>query len=187
MRKVILQEFVTLDSLAAGPNDSVDFVPASNEGDQSFGRAQLAFIDSLDTMLLGRVTYTMFAGYWPNVTSGEDEPFAEKLNALQKIVFSKTLDRAPWGKFEEGTVVRTNPAEEVAKLKQQPGKDMIVWGSLSIAHALIDAKLVDEYRFVVCPLVLGSGRPMFRQSRPLDLKLVSATSYDRGSVQLVYV
>lgn len=93
MRNVILQEFVTLDGLAAGPNDSVDFVPASTQGDQSFGQRQLDFMDSVDTILLGRVTYTMFAGYWPKVTSGEDKPFADKLNAIPKVVFSRSLDR----------------------------------------------------------------------------------------------
>jgi hypothetical protein len=95
MRDVILQEFVTLDGLAAGPNDSVDFVPASTQGDQSFGQRQLGFMDSVDLILLRRVTYAMFAGHWPKVTSGQDKPFADKLNATPKIVFSKSLDRAP--------------------------------------------------------------------------------------------
>jgi hypothetical protein len=91
MRKVILQEFVALDNLAAGPNNSVDFVPASTQGDQSFGREQMKFMDTIDTILLGRVTYRMFADYWPKVTMGEEKPFADKLNAIPKIVFSKTL------------------------------------------------------------------------------------------------
>ena len=186
MRKVILNEFVTLDAFAAGLNDSVDFIPGSMQGDQSFGRRQTTFLDSLDTMLLGRVTYSMFASHWPNVTSGEEEPFADKLNALHKIVFSKTLDRAPWGNHEAGKVVRDDPAEEVAKLKRQPGKDMVLWGSLSVAQSLIDAKLIDEYRLVVVPRTLGNGRPMFREGTSLEMKLVSATSFDRGAVELIY-
>ena len=186
MRKVILQEFVSVDGLAAGPNDSVDFVPAATQGDQSFGREQLGFIDSLDTMLLGRVTYEMFAGYWPDVTSGEDKEFADKLNAMPKIVFSKTLDRAPWGKWDEAKVVRSDAAEEVAKLRQQSGKDMILWGSISVAQSLMDAGLIDEYRLVVCPLVLGDGKPLFRDRSSLGMKLLKSTAYDRGAVQLVY-
>ena len=87
MRKLILQEFVTVNGLAAGPGDSTDFVSAAVAGDKSFGRRQLAFIDSIDTMLLGRVTYEMFSQYWPKVTSGEDAPFAEKLNRLEKTTF----------------------------------------------------------------------------------------------------
>ena len=186
MRKVILQEFVSVDGLAAGPNDSVDFVPAATQGDQSFGREQLGFIDSLDTMLLGRVTYEMFAGYWPDVTSGEDKEFADKLNAMPKIVFSKTLDRAPWGKWDGAKVVRSDAAEEVAKLRQQSGKDMILWGSISVAQSLMNAGLIDEYRLVVCPLVLGDGKPLFRDRSSLGMKLLKSTAYDRGAVQLVY-
>jgi hypothetical protein len=74
MRKVVLQEFVSIDGLAAGPNDSVDFVPASMQGDQRFGQRQTQFLDSIDTILLGRVTYDLFAGHWPNVASGPDSP-----------------------------------------------------------------------------------------------------------------
>jgi dihydrofolate reductase len=104
MRNVILQEFVSLDGLAAGPNGSVDFVPASTQGDHSFGERQMGFMDSIDTILLGRVTYQMFAGHWPNVT-----------------------------------------AEcEVAKLKQSAGKDMVIWGSISLAQSLITAGLIDQ-------------------------------------------
>src|SRR5688572_481418 len=105
MRRVILQEFVTIDGMAAGPDDSVDFVPAATSGDQSFGQRQLGFMDSIDVILLGRVTYEMFAGYWPDVSSGDDKPFADKLNTIPKVVFSKTLDRAPWGKWTDATIV----------------------------------------------------------------------------------
>ena len=188
MRKVILQEFVTLDGLAAGPNDSVDFVPASTRGDRTFGREQLAFIDTIDTILLGRVTYQMFAGYWPQVTEGDDKPFADKLNAIPKVVFSKTLDRAPWGTWNDARIVKTNPTEEVAQLKKQAGKDMVVWGSISLAQSLIAASLIDEYRMVVCPLVLGMGRPLFGdKGRPLGMKLLTAKAHDSGSVLLQYI
>jgi dihydrofolate reductase len=187
MRSVILQEFVSLDGLAAGANDSVDFVPASTRGDQSFGREQLAFIDTLDTMLLGRVTYELFVNYWPGVKEGDDKPVADKLNSLTKIVFSNTLDRAPWGKWDEARIVKTNATQEVAKLKRQPGKNLIVWGSISLAQALIDAELVDEYRLVVCPVVLGSGRPLFRDTGDeLDLNLVETRRYDLGAVSMRY-
>jgi dihydrofolate reductase len=106
MRKVILQEFITLDSLAAGPNDSVDFVPASTKGDKSFGREQVKLMNTVDTILLGRKTYQMFAGYWPKVTKGKEKVFADKLNSLPKIVFSKTLESAPWGDWEEAEIVK---------------------------------------------------------------------------------
>ncbi len=137
MRKVVLQEFISIDGLVAGPNDSVDFIPASTQGDLSFGREQVALMDTIGTLLLGRVTYGMFAGFWPNVTEDAEKEFADKFNAGPRVVFSKTLNRAPWGKWHEGRIVRGNAVEEVARLKQQSGKDMLVSGSISIAQSLI--------------------------------------------------
>jgi dihydrofolate reductase len=186
MRKVILQEFVTLDGLAAGPNDSVDFIPASNAGDQSFAKNQMAFIDSIDAMLLGRVTYEMFAGYWPNVTSGDDKPFADRLNAMPKIVFSRTLKRASWGKWDNVTIVKNDPAKEVVTLKQGAGKNMVMWGSISVAQSLMSERLINEYQLVVCPVVLGSGKPLFPDKKSLDMKLLKTKSFDRGAVLLAY-
>lgn len=187
MRKVILQEFVTLDGLAAGPNDSVEFVSRSTKGDQSFGRHQFDFVDTIDTILLGSVTYRMFADYWPRVTTGEEKPFADKLNALPKIVFSKTLDRAPWGEWDDARVVESGAADEVAKLRRRPGKDMVVWGSISLAQSLMNDGLIDEYHLVVCPVVLGSGRPLFRDKvDSLDMKLLETKALDSGSVLLKY-
>jgi dihydrofolate reductase len=189
MRKVILQEFVTLDGLAAGRNGSVDFVPASTKDDRSFGQEQSALMEVIDTILLGRVTYQMFAAYWPEITEGEEKSFADKLNATPKIVFSKTLARAPWGKWPDATIVRNNAADEVAKLKEQSGKDMVIWGSISLAQSLIEDRLIDEYRLVFCPVVLGNGRPLFRDGdeSSLDLKPSKTKALDRGAVLLQYI
>lgn len=187
MRKVILQEFITLDSLAAGPNDSVDYVPASTQGDKSFGEEQVKLMNSIDTILLGRVTYQMFAGHWPKITKGKEKPFADKLNSIPKIVFSKTLESAPWGDWEEAKIVKTTAVKEVAKLKRRPGKNMVIWGSISLAQSLIKEDLIDEYRLVMCPVVLGSGRPLFLDEvDSFGLKLVEAKTFDRGAVQLKY-
>ena len=186
MRNVILQEFVSLDGLASGPNDSVDFVPAANQGDQSFGQRQLKFMDSVDTILLGRVTYSMFAGHWPNVKSGEDKQFADKINAMPKVVFSKTLSRAPWGSWDEARIVKTGAAQEVARLKEAPGKDMVIWGSLTLAQSLMDEGLIDDYQLMVCPVVLGKGRRLFRDTDSFDMRLSNAQSFDRGTVVLSY-
>jgi dihydrofolate reductase len=186
MRRVILQEFVSANGLASGPNDSVDFVPAATNGDQRFGQRQLKFIDSIDTMLLGRVTYQMFSAHWPNVTSGDDRVFAEKINGLDKVVFSRTLDSAPWGTWPAGRIVKTDPAREVRKLKQQSGKDMVIWGSLSVAQSLVSDGVIDEYQLIVLPVVLGDGRPLFPDRSPLELKLVDTRSFDRGGVLLAY-
>ncbi len=186
MRKVVLQEFVSLDGRAAGPNDSVDFIPASTGADSSFGREQLLLMDTVDTLLLGRVTYEMFAGYWPNVTEGAEKAFADKFNSLSKVIFSKTLERAPWGRSMEGRIVKRGAVDEVAGLKQQPGRDMLISGSISLAQALMEADAIDEYRLVFCPVVLGSGRPLFREHANPQLKLVKATAMDLGAVSLAY-
>ncbi len=187
MRKVILQEFMTLDSLAAGPKNSVDFVPASMQGDESFGEEQVRLLKTVDTILLGRVTYQMFAGYWPNVTQGKEQPFADKLNSIPKIVFSKTLKSAPWGDWEAAKIVKTAAVNVVVKLKRRSGKNMLIWGSVSVAQALIKKGLIDEYRLVMCPVVLGGGRPLFLDEvDSFGLKLLEAKTFARGAVQLKY-
>lgn len=186
MRNLVLQEFVSLDGRASGPNDSVNFVPAAMQGDKSFGERQLQFMDSIDAILLGRVTYTMFAGHWPNVKSGEDKQFADKINATSKIVFTKTLTRAPWGTWDDARIVKTDAAREVARLKETPGKDMVIWGSLSLAQSLIDEGLIDDYQLIVCPVVLGNGRSLFRDKDSLEMRLLDTRSFDRGAVLLSY-
>lgn len=187
MRKVILQEFVSLDGRASGPKDSTDFIPASSQGDQAFGHRQIAFMDAIDAILLGRVTYEMFVQYWPKATSGDDKPFADKINAIPKIVFSGTLDRAPWGDFDEARIVRSEAADEVAKLRKQTGKDMVIWGSLSLAQSLMKKRLIDEVQLVVCPVVLGEGKPLFHEGiDPGGLKRLETRSFDRGNVLLAY-
>jgi len=187
MRKVILQEIVSLDGYAAGPNGDVNFVPASTRGDQRWGAEQTALMDRVDTLLLGRVTYELFSQVWPTRTQGEEKEFADKFNGLQKVVFSKTLKRAPWGNWSEGRIVKGNPADEVAKLKKQPGNDMLISGSISIGQALSEANAVDLYHVIVCPVVLGGGRPLFRESAGgKQLELIDAHGLDRGAVSLLY-
>lgn len=187
MRKLVLQEFISLDGLVAGPNGSVDFIPAAMQGDRHFGKDQVALMDATDTLVLGRATYEMFSGYWPHVTEGEEQAFADKFNALRKIVFSKTLKRAPWGKWGDARIVRDNIVDEVARLKRQPGKNVLVSGSVSIARSLIDHGLIDEYRLVVCPVVLGKGLPLFRDGmQSISMNLVDVHALDRGAVSAIY-
>ena len=188
MRKIVLQEFVSIDGMAAGPNGTVDFIPASMQADISFGREQSVLMDSVDTLLLGRVTYEMFVGYWPHAKEGDpaEREFADKFNALSRVIFSKSLEHAPWGKWKAGRIVRRDPVEEVVSLKQQPGKDLLVSGSLTLAQALEEADAIDEYRLVLCPVVLGNGRALFRGTANRTLKLIKATAMDRGAVSIIY-
>lgn len=187
MRHVILQEFLSVDGLAAGPGDSVAFVPAANANDQSFGDRQREFLDSIDLILLGRKTYTMFAGHWPKITSGPEKDFADRLNSIPKVVFSRTLKRAPWGDWDDARIVATDAAQEIERLKQQPGGDMVIWGSISLAQFLLKAGVVDDIQLVICPVVLGEGRRLFDgQSALGEMHLRHVRSFDRGSVSLSY-
>jgi len=187
MRKVVLQEFVTLDGLVTGPNGSVDFIPASTRNDAKFGGEQVALMEAVDTLILGRVTYAMLAASWPSVTEGAEQGFVERFNALSKVVFSRTLDRAPWGRSSEGRIVRTSPVEKVARMRREPGKSILISGSISVAQSLIDENLIDEYRLILCPVVLGNGRRLFRNDfGSITMTLVGARTLDRGGVSLIF-
>jgi dihydrofolate reductase len=184
MRKVIVQEFVSVDGLAAAADGNVDFIPASNTGDEQLGQRQVDFMDGIDAILLGPATYKMFAGYWPEA-DGHDKQLADKINATPKLVFSSTLERAPWGKHEAATVVKERAEDVLPDMKRVSGKDMVVWGSVGLAQSLVASGLVDSIQLIVCAVVLGEGRRLFEV--PFEpLALVSSRSFDRGSVLLDY-
>jgi dihydrofolate reductase len=181
VRKVVVQEFVTLDGFAAGPNGELDFVQSGSTADPTSGpfvEDQLAFISTLDSILLGAVTYRMFSEYWPEQTV-ETQGIADALNSTPKIVFSRTLDSAPWGSWEPARLVSGSAREEVRRLKEEDGGDMVVWGSLTLAESLMRDDLVDEYHLWVCPVVLGRGKRLFAEG--LDerwMKHVETKNYD---------
>jgi dihydrofolate reductase len=186
MRKVILKGFVSLDGYAAGPGGDVAFIPEATRGDPGWGAEQVRLFETVDTLLLGRVTYEIFSQIWPSRSQGEEKEFADLFNAIPKVVFSKTLKRAPWGKWPEGRVVKSNPADEIANLKNQSGKSMLVSGSISIGQELSDAEVVDEYHIIVCPVVLGGGRRLFPEETSKQLELVDAHPLSRGAVSTLY-
>lgn len=103
---------------------------------------------------------------------------------MDKIVFSRTLQRAPWGQWREAEVVKTRAIDAIAAAKSEQGNHLLMWGSIALAQSVLAADLVDELRLVVCPVTLGTGRPLFRDAS--QLKLVSAREHDRGSVTLTY-
>jgi dihydrofolate reductase len=185
MGRLIVQEFVTLDGRAAGPEGETDFIPAATEGDSVVADNQMQFLDTIDTIVLGRRTYEMFAGYWPTAT-GDIEPFANKLNAIPKLVFSKTLEHAPWGEWDEATL-SDDPREEIRRRRDGGGKDMVVWGSLTLVESLAEAGLVDEYQLWLLPVVLGGGRPLFAgDTGSFTMRLLEARTSDKGSTLLRY-
>lgn len=181
MRKVIASEFVTLDGFFSGPNGEIDW----HNVDEEFNAWAIELIDSIDMMLFGRVTYEGMASYWPTAMATTDDPIvAGKMNATQKVVFSKTLEKADW---ENTTLVAGDAAEEIAKLKQQPGKDMVIYGSGKLVSSLALRGLIDEFRIFVNPVVLGSGAPLFQgMSDRVNLRLTGTRMFTSGNVLLSY-
>ncbi len=136
-------------------------------------------------LLFGRVTYEMMAGFWPSPMALENDPVvANGMNEAEKIVFSRTMKKADWN----GTrVVKGDIAEEVRELKAASGKSMTILGSGSVVTQLAEAGLVDEYQFLIAPVAIGEGTPLFQGvSHPVGLKLTSARPFKDGSVLLCY-
>lgn len=187
MRKLLVTMWVTLDGFIAGPNGEMDWV--TRLYDAAMGQYEDAVVSAADTLLLGRVTYESFAGSWPNVpdnpivSEGERE-YARKLNAMRKVVFSKSLDSVDWN---NSMLVNEIVPEEIEKLKQESGRDMIIYGSASVVQELTNLGLIDEYQLLVHPVVLGSGKPLFSGIRDtVNLSLVEAKQLPSGVTLLRY-
>jgi len=144
---------------------------------------------TIDTILVGRVAYQSMAQYWPAVATNpsarrKDIEFADWMNRLPKIVFSKTLKEVRWN---NSRLVKDGIAEEIAKVKQQPGKDMILWGGVGIVHTFIKLGLIDEYQIWVAPVVLGKGKALFKKiTEQHKFKLVKTKAFSNGVVILYY-
>jgi len=137
------------------------------------------------TMLFGRVTYDLMAGYWPTPMAMQSMPaVAERMNSAQKVVFSRTMDKAAW---KNTRLIRDNMIEEVKKMKQEPGTPMVIMGSGRIIAQLAEAGLIDSYSVIVNAIVIGSGRTMFDGVKNrLALKLVNSRAFNNGNVLLTY-
>jgi len=184
MRKLVVQQWVTVDNIAAEEDGGLSFVsgePFSDKTDPAFKASLMGFIDSVDTMILGAKTYAQSKDYWPY--ADEQGEYGEKLNNLTKFVASSTLDDAPWGDFPAATVT-PDPAATIRKLKEHSGKNIWLWGSLKLMHSLLDAGLVDEVRTMVCPASRGKGTRVFEDRQ--NLQPVEATMFENGIVLLRY-
>ncbi len=179
MRKVTAGLFVSLDGVMESP-DKWQF-PYFNE---EMGEAVGAAMAASDAMLLGRVTYQEFASYWPGVSS-EDQPFAAYMNDTLKYVVSTTLEEPL--EWSNSTLIKGNVAEEIARLKQQPGENIGITGSATLVRSLLRDDLIDELGLMVHPVVVGSGKRLFEDwGEPKGLKLVSLRTFDTGVVYLTY-
>lgn len=184
MRKLIVQQWVTVDNIAAEEDGGLSFVsgePFSEATNPAFKASVMGLIDSVDTLVLGANTYTQSVKYWPYA---EDQgEYGAKLNNLTKFVASSKLDDAPWGEFPAAAVTR-DPAATIRELKEQRGKDIWLWGSLTLMRSLLEAGVVDEVRMLVCPVSRGKGTRVFEDRH--ELRPVEATAFDNGVVLLRY-
>lgn len=177
MRKIIVSEFVSADGVMEAP-DTWQF-PFQTEEIGAITERQIA---DTDAFLLGRVTYEIFAGFWPTQTHNEFG-VADKLNSAPKYVVSTTLQKAGWN---NSTQIKSNVIEEIRKLKQQPGGSIGVSGSATLVHSLLEAGLVDEIQMLVHPIVLGKGIRLFVDGYHSPLKLADSKTFSNGVVFLSY-
>jgi dihydrofolate reductase len=184
MRKLWVKAWMTLDGVFDA--DTMDhWWPPKGEAAVDEAR-RLAYIveeyRSGDVYLLGRTTYEMLWSGWSTQTTG-DGP-GPILNRMKKYVVSTTLQTAPW---KDSTIIRGNVVEELTTLKQQPGKDIIIDGSATLVQSLMETDLIDEYRFLVLPYIMGKGRRFFPDGTPpTKLRLVSSKMISAGTLALIY-
>jgi dihydrofolate reductase len=195
MRRIVMFNRVTADGYFAAPDGGLDWVVPEEELD----RAAVEGMTGPGTILLGRRTYEMFESFWPQVADeGPEAPdphvagrrspemlaMAKWINEATKVVFSKTLEAVSW---RNSRLLHELDPREIEAMKEEPGKDMFVFGSGSIVSQLTEHGLIDEYQFVVGPILLGGGRPVVSDvSKRVSLDLLEAREYPSGNVMLRY-
>jgi dihydrofolate reductase len=179
MRKLILGFYVSVDGKSADPDNGIrDVMVGIDDAEQ-----EEYFVERLwdaGAFLMGRRSYEMMAAYWPT----SDHPSAEAMNTIAKVVFSRTLETADeW----PARIVRGDTAEEIAKLKAEPGKDLVAAGGTSFLHSLIKLGVVDEYRLWVLPAITGKGAPLVPElDQARKLRLVQSKAFKSGILELIY-
>jgi len=179
MRKVVASELVSLDGVMESPE-----VWAFSYSNDEMAEANASGMADSDAMLLGRVTYQEFASYWPYQNSA-DQPFTHYLNNTPKFVVSTTLEEPlDW---QNSVLIKGNVAQEIAKLKQQPGKDIGIVGSGTLVRSLLRNDLLDELSLMVHPIVMGNGQRLFEEGGDQkELELVDSKTFSTGVLYLTY-
>lgn len=185
MRNIILYMHISLDGFIAGPNGEMDWIASDDEGWDDVMELQ----STSDAAMFGRVNFEGFESYWRSgaanqASSNAEVEHAKWLNQSTKIVFSRTLEKVEW---PNTLIVKDHIAEKITKLKQQPGKNLILFGGADIAATLMKQGLIDEYRININPTVLGQGKPLFANvNRQMPLKLLQSKTLKSGVVVLRY-
>ncbi len=175
MRNIIEYTLVSVDGVFSGADISGFF----EYRDDAYLRDGLGQLLACDAMLMGRNTYEGFAKIWP----GRTHPWADRINAIQKYVFSSKLEKAEWN---NSTIVRGDVIAEVTKLKQQEGRDLLIYGHGLLGETLLKQHLLDVLDLSIHPLVVGQGKQFFREGENATLRLVAAKSFSKGIVKLTY-
>ena len=180
MRKMFSFMMASADGYHAGPGEALDW----HNVDQEFSQFALAQLREAGTLVFGRVTYEGMAAFWPTPAGEQSDPdVAKAMNTTPKIVISRTLPQATWA----GTrLISTHAEDELAKLKQQPGKDIVIPGSSTLTAGLLHTGLLDELRIMVNPVILGQGRSLFAGAGKTSLKLLKTRQFTSGNVLIYY-
>jgi dihydrofolate reductase len=185
MASLLVFNQITLDGYFTGPGGDLSWAK-EHPADAEFQAFVAGNAKGGGVLLFGRITYDMMAGWWPTPQAIKSMPeVANQMNALPKVVFSRTMEKASWNNTR---VVKADIVAEIRRMKQAPGPDMVLMGSGTIVAQLAAEGVIDEYQFVVFPIVLGKGRTMFEGvSRKLGMKLRSTRSFGNGIVLLNYI
>ena len=182
MKKIIAVEWLSLDGYFADSKNGTDWFVS----DEETWKYLLKTFRSFDTIVLGEVTYEMFSAYWPKPNPKDPNPkeLIDFMNNSRKVVFSKSLKKAEW---HNSVVMKDIVPKEIKKMKQGAGKDIVIFGSGSIVSQLTKLGLIDEYQFLVNPVFLGDGKPIFKsEDAKAKLKLLAAKKFESGNMMLRY-
>ncbi|HLC44228.1 MAG: riboflavin biosynthesis protein RibD [Candidatus Doudnabacteria bacterium RIFCSPHIGHO2_01_FULL_50_11] len=181
MRKLIVFNMVSVDGYFAGPNGEIDW----HNIDGEFNQFSISQLQEVGALLFGRVTYDLMASYWPQASALRDDPVvANAMNNLPKVVFSKTMNQVGWNNTK--LMKEINP-EEIRKMKNESGKDLFIFGSGTIVRAFTDLGLINEFRLMVNPVILGRGRGLFQDiKKKMTLKLIKTKTFGSGNILLYY-
>jgi len=174
MGNIIVSEFITLDGVIEGPEWSMPFF------NEEIGKFKMDDLAASDALLMGRVTYEIHAAAWPY----EKDEFADWMNNIPKYVVSSTLQQVEWN---NSRLIKENIPEEIKKLKREISRDILIDGGSDLVNLLMQHDLIDEYRLLVHPIVLGKGKRLFQEGSPhRQLRLSEAKALSNGVVALVY-
>lgn len=180
--KLTVTMWMSLDGIIAGPNGELDWIL----GDEQMSDYEIGVISDADTILFGRKTYQEFYAYWSEKgppKKGWEKTFAEKMNALNKVVASKTIEKAEWN---DSKIISGISAAQIKTLKSESKSGIVIYGSASIVQQLTKDGLIDEFQLLIHPILLGDGKKLFEDVGKTGLELVKSEAFKSGVMVLTY-